>query len=87
MHEEIVQTREEIGRREAEIYGFSRDCGQKSDAANCLKRDLDGMIHELADLKDEMCRDADEIHRLRDLNAIKEDDNAVTANRIKALEY
>ena len=37
-----------------------------------MKKDLDSLVHELAALRDEKARDADEINRLRDLNNFKE---------------
>lgn len=52
-----------------------------------MKKDLDSLVHELAALRDEKARDADEINRLRDLNNFKEHENAETAARIKSTDY
>lgn len=52
-----------------------------------MKKDLDGLCHELGVLRDEKARDADEINRLRDLNNFKEHENAEGAARIKSTDY
>jgi len=45
------------------------------------------MVHELAALRDEKARDADEICRMKDLNNFKEHENSEAAARIKATDY
>jgi len=84
---EIAATREQIARREAEIFASSRDCQQKADTACALRTDIDNLSHELANLREEKSRDGQEIQRLRDLNAIKERENADGAQRIKSTDY
>jgi regulator of replication initiation timing len=69
---EIAAIREQISRREAEIFSSQRDVQQKSDHAYALRKEIDGLAFELQKLKEERQRDQIEIERLRDVNAHKE---------------
>jgi len=72
---EIAATREQISRREAEIFATQRDVAQKSDNGHALRKEIDNSSYELAKLKEERSRDAKEIERGRDLNALKTREN------------
>lgn len=84
---EIASSREQISRREAEIFATQRDCAQKTDSGHSLRRELDAAVGELAQLKEERARDSDEINRLKDLNCMKTQENTDQDSRIKAVDY
>jgi len=84
---EIAALREQIARREAEIFASQRDVQQKSDHAYQLRKDNEAAAYELQKLKEERARDQLEIDRLRDLNAFKERENCEADQRIKASDY
>jgi hypothetical protein len=54
---EIAGIREQIGRRESEIFAGQRDVQQKSDYSYALRKDNDALAYELQKLKDERARD------------------------------
>lgn len=84
---EIAATREQVSRREAEIFATQRDVAQKGDNGHALRKELDNASYELAKLKEERSRDAKEIERGRDLNALKTRENTDQDARIKATDY
>ena len=84
---EIASTREQISRREAEIFATQRDLASKTDSGHVLTKEIENASYELAKLKDERARDQDEISRAKDLNAIKCRENSDSDNRIKAQDY
>lgn len=84
---EIASTREQISRREAEIFATQRDVAQKGDSGHALRKEIDNASYELAKLKEERARDQDEIERSRDLNAMKTRENTDQDSRIKAVDY
>lgn len=84
---EIAATREQISRKEAEIFASQRDVQAKSDCGYGLRKDIDNLTFELNKLKEERARDQDEINSMKDLNACKSRENCDNDNRIKALEY
>ena len=84
---EIASTREQISRREAEIFATQRDVAQKSDSGHALRKEIDNASYELAKLKEERARDQDEIDRSKDLNALKTRENTEQDSRIKATDY
>lgn len=45
------------------------------------------MNHELSNQREDKARDQQEIDRLRDINCLKERENAEAAQRIKATDY
>lgn len=57
MQVEIAALREQISRREAEIFGFQREVQSKSDHSFSLRKDIDGASFELQKLKEERQRD------------------------------
>lgn len=57
MQAEIAALREQISRREAEIFGYQRDCQSKGDHSFALRKDIDAVNFELAKQKEERCRD------------------------------
>lgn len=87
MTADIANTREQISRRDAEIFASQRDVSQKTDAGHALRKEIENASYELAKLKDERARDQEEIHRLKDMNDIKSRENADQDNRIKATDY
>ena len=84
---EIAGIRDQISRREAEIFSNQREVQQKSDQGFGLRKDLDSCNFELQKLKEERSRDQEEIDRLRDLNSFKERENTEADQRIKGLDY
>ena len=84
---DIANTREQISRRDAEIFASQRDVAQKSDAGHALRKEIENAQYELSKLKDERARDMDEIARLKDLNAMKTKENSDNDQRIKATDY
>lgn len=84
---EIASSREQISRREAEIFATQRDVAQKTDSGHALRREIDGAVAELSKLKDERARDAEEISRLKEMNGIKTQENTEQDNRIKSMDY
>ena len=84
---EIASTREQISRREAEIFATQRDVAQKTDSGHALRKEIDNASYELAKLKEDRARDNDEICSAKDLNAMKCRENADSDNRIKATDY
>ena len=84
---EIASCREQISRREAEIFATQRDVAQKTDSGHALRREIDGAVAELSKLKDERARDAEEISRLKEMNGIKTQENTEQDNRIKSMDY
>ena len=84
---DIANTREQISRRDAEIYASQRDVAQKTDAGQCLRKDTENASYELSKLKDERARDQEEINRLKDLNDMKARENSDSDSRIKATDY
>lgn len=84
---EIASTREQISRREAEIFATQRDVAQKTDSGHALRREIDGAVAELSKLKDERARDGDEIQRLKEMNGMKTQENNDQDNRIKSMDY
>lgn len=84
---EIASTREQISRREAEIFATQRDVAQKGDSGHSLRKEVDNASYELAKLKEERARDQDEIEKAKDMNAIKTRENSDNDGRIKALDY
>ena len=84
---EIASTREQISRRESEIFATQRDVAQKTDSSHALRREIDGAVGELTQLKDERTRDGEEIARMKDLNAMKTQENTDQDNRIKTMDY
>lgn len=84
---EIAALREQISRREAEIFSGQRDVQQKSDHAYAIRKEMDSLSFELQKLKEERQRDQIEIDRLRELSAIKERENADQDQRIKTADY
>lgn len=76
MSADIAATREQISRREAEIFASQRDVQQKSDSSFALRKDIDNLNFELQKLKEERAKDQEEIDRLRDLNSFKERENS-----------
>ena len=84
---EIASCREQISRREAEIFATQRDVAQKTDSGHALRREIDGAVAELSKLKDERARDAEEISRLKETNGIKTQENTEQDNRIKSMDY
>lgn len=87
MQVEIAALREQISRREAEIFGFQREAQSKSDHSYALRKDIDGANFELQKLKEERARDQAEIDRMRQLNMQKEHENCEADKRIKATEH
>ena len=83
----MASTREQISRRESEIFATQRDVAQKTDSSHALRREIDGAVGELTQLKDERTRDGEEIARMKDLNAIKTQENTEQDNRIKTMDY
>lgn len=84
---DIANTREQISRRDAEIFATQRDVAQKTDASHALRKENENASYELAKLKDERSRDQEEIHRLKDMCDIKSRENSDNDNRIKATDY
>ena len=84
---EIASTREQISRREAEIFATQRDCAQKTDSGHALRKEIDNASYELNKLKEERARDQEEIARAKDLNAMKTRENCDSDNRIKSTDY
>ena len=84
---EIASTREQISRREAEIFATQRDVAQKSDSGHSLRREVDAAVGELSQLKEERARDTEEINRLKDLNNMKTQENTDQDSRLKACDY
>ena len=84
---EIANTREQISRRDAEIFASQRDVAQKTDAGHGLRKEIENASFELSKLKDERAKDMDEIARLKDLNALKTRENGDQDQRIKATDY
>ena len=84
---EIASTREQISRREAEIFATQRDVAQKTDSGHALRREIDGAVAELSKLKDERARDGEEIQRLKEMNGMKTQENNDQDNRIKSMDY
>lgn len=87
MQVEIAALREQIQRREAEIFGFQREVQTKSDHSFALRKDIDAAQFEHQKLKEERYRDQQEIDRLRETNCMKERENCETDKRIKAAEH
>ena len=87
MQAEIASTREQISRREAEIFATQRDCAQKTDSGHALRKEIDNASYELNKLKEERARDQEEIARAKDLNAMKSRENSDSDNRIKSTDY
>lgn len=52
-----------------------------------MRKEIDNASYELAKLREERSRDAEEISRAKDLNAMKSRENADQDNRIKATDY
>jgi len=84
---EIAATREQISRREAEIFSTQRDLATKTDSGHVLRKENENACFELSKLKEEKLRDADEICRSKDLNALKTRENNDSDNRIKGVDY
>lgn len=84
---EIASTREQISRREAEIFASQRDVAQKGDSGHALRKECDNASYELAKLKEERQRDQEEIASATDLNAMKTRENTDQDGRIKATDY
>ena len=84
---EIATNREQISRREAEIFASQRDVAQKADSGHALRKENDNASYELAKLKEERQRDQEEIERAKDLNAMKTRENTDQDGRIKATDY
>ena len=84
---EIASTREQISRREAEIFATQRDCAQKTDSGHALRKEIDNASYELNKLKEERARDQEEIARAKDLNAMKTRENSDSDQRIKSTDY
>lgn len=84
---EIANTREQISRREADIFATQKDVAQKTDHGHSLRKDLDNATFELGKLKEERARDQDEIARAKDLNCLKTRENQDSDSRIKATDY
>ena len=84
---EIANTREQISRRDAEIFATQKDVAQKTDYGHGLRKDIDNATFELGKLKEERARDQDEIARLKDLNGLKTRENQDNDGRIKATDY
>lgn len=84
---EIAALREQISRREAEIFSGQRDVQQKTDHAFALRKEIDSISFELQKLKEERQRDQVEMERLHELTAIKDHQNAEADARIKATDY
>lgn len=84
---EIASTREQVSRREAEIFATQRDVAQKNDNGHQLRKENDNAAYELAKLKEERARDQDEIENLKNLNDLKGRENSDQDNRIKATDY
>ena len=87
MQVEIAALRDQIARREAEIFGYQRETQSKCDHSYALRKDIDAASYELQKLKEERCRDQQEIDRLRDCNCHKERENAENAKRIASAEH
>ena len=87
MQAEIASTREQISRREAEIFATQRDCAQKTDSGHALRKEIDNASYELNKLKEERARDQEEIARAKDLNAMKTRENSDSDQRIKSTDY
>ena len=49
---EIASTREQISRREAEIFASQRDVAQKTDSGHALRKEIDNASYELSKLKE-----------------------------------
>lgn len=84
---EIANNREQISRRDAEIFATQRDVAQKSDAGCALRKELENASYELGKLKEERGRDMEEISRLKDMNAMRTRENQDQDSRIKATDY
>ena len=84
---EIGALREQISRREAEIFGYQRECQSKSDHSFAIRKDIDAATFELQKLKEERQRDQCDMDRLRDVIACKERQNADNDQRIKSTDY
>ena len=84
---EIAALREQISRREAEIFAGQRDLQQKADHAYALRKEIDGLHFECQKLKEERQRDQIEMERLREVATIKERENSDSDKRIKNAEY
>ena len=50
---EVASTREQISRREAEIFATQRDVNQKGDSGHALRKENDNASFELSKLKEE----------------------------------
>ena len=87
MQVEIAALREQISRREAEIFGFAREAQSKADHSYAIRKDIDAANFELSKLKEERCRDQQHIDSLRGQNCEKERENAATDQKIKATEH
>lgn len=83
----MAATREQISRREAEIFATQRDVAQKSDSGHALRKELDNASYELAKLKEERAHDHNEICRAKEMNAMKSRENSDSDARIKAVDY
>lgn len=84
---EIANTREQISRRDQEIFATQRDVATKTDCGHALRKDIDNASYELGKLKEERAKDMDEISRLKDLNGLKCRENQDQDARIKATDY
>ena len=84
---DIANTREQISRRDAEIFATQRDVAQKSDAGHALRKEIENASYELSKLKDDRNADQQEINRLKDLNDLKARENSDQDQRIKATDY
>lgn len=84
---EIAAVRDQISRREQECVALAREASSKGDQAYALRKDADNLQYELAKLREEKCKDQDEINRLRDSVAIKERECQDNDARIKSIDY
>ena len=87
MGADIANTREQISRRDQEIFASQRDVAQKSDAGHALRKEIENASYELSKLKDDRSADQQEINRLKDLNDLKARENSDQDQRIKATDY
>ena len=83
---EIAAIREQISRREAEIFAGQRDVQQKTDHAFGIRKEIDAASFELQKNKEERQRDIIELDRIKESVAHRERECLDLSNRNKHLE-
>lgn len=87
LQQDIAATRDQIQRKDLEINETQRDVAQKGDQGFAVRKDIDNLSFELNKLKDEKCKDQQEIDRLRELGNLKERENADLDQRIRGTDH